>query len=418
VPAPGELLDRVRLRLVERPVAATSPRHDTSALVSEIVAHPDDDRPRMVLADLLTERGDPHGELITIQLRLASLPRWERDLRDPALAAERAELAAREKAILDAHGERIAGEVAERATAYTFRRGFVDEVTMAAPTFARHGERLFSQHPISSLALRPLNEGAIAKLAATPALARVRRLRFRQEIGAEREIALAPLGRSPHLASLVELVCHNHRTTDADWEATFEALRAPKLARVRLIGGRMSAIYGLARNPHLSSLREIVFESGTDGVRDSGDSVDRALEALAASQLATLETLELEDTFVGRDALLRLFDGTAAFRLREFRDEPNACDALAEILVASPGAAELRRVDVSRARMTDAGYALLFRLPRLERITSYANDLTDEQAARVVEALRALPASHPLREVGISRVTSPPDLAGRFTAPD
>jgi len=38
-----------------------------AALLEEIRARPDDDAPRLVYADWLTQRGDPHGELIMRQ---------------------------------------------------------------------------------------------------------------------------------------------------------------------------------------------------------------------------------------------------------------------------------------------------------------------------------------------------------------
>jgi len=41
---------------------------DASALLADIYAHPTDDAPRLVYADVLTEQGDPRGEFITLQL--------------------------------------------------------------------------------------------------------------------------------------------------------------------------------------------------------------------------------------------------------------------------------------------------------------------------------------------------------------
>jgi uncharacterized protein (TIGR02996 family) len=40
---------------------------DATALWREIARHPDDDGPRLVLADILVERGDPRGEVIALQ---------------------------------------------------------------------------------------------------------------------------------------------------------------------------------------------------------------------------------------------------------------------------------------------------------------------------------------------------------------
>ena len=44
------------------------------ALIAAILADPDDDAPRAVYADWLTERGDPRGELITVQLAKKQTP--------------------------------------------------------------------------------------------------------------------------------------------------------------------------------------------------------------------------------------------------------------------------------------------------------------------------------------------------------
>ncbi|MCX5743650.1 MAG: TIGR02996 domain-containing protein [Proteobacteria bacterium] len=58
---------------VARIEAAFKPVVDTSAALFDAVwAAPDDDAPRLVLADFLTERGDPRGEFIMLQLAHAA----------------------------------------------------------------------------------------------------------------------------------------------------------------------------------------------------------------------------------------------------------------------------------------------------------------------------------------------------------
>jgi uncharacterized protein (TIGR02996 family) len=44
---------------------------DQAALIAAIQAEPDDDRVRMVYADVLQQQGDPRGELIAVQVQLA-----------------------------------------------------------------------------------------------------------------------------------------------------------------------------------------------------------------------------------------------------------------------------------------------------------------------------------------------------------
>ena len=90
------------------------PTRSAEALLADIYANPDDDAPRLVLADLLLERGDPRGELIMLQL--------ERGEAEPSK---------REQELLKKHGKTWLGNLAPvlswgRGYSNTrFRRGFV-----------------------------------------------------------------------------------------------------------------------------------------------------------------------------------------------------------------------------------------------------------------------------------------------------
>jgi uncharacterized protein (TIGR02996 family) len=74
--------------------------------LAEIIAHPDDDGPRLVYADWLLERGDPYGELIQIECRLASLPLGHTD---------RLELRLRRAELRSAHPEWFGPHDSQRA---------------------------------------------------------------------------------------------------------------------------------------------------------------------------------------------------------------------------------------------------------------------------------------------------------------
>ncbi|MBA3540389.1 MAG: TIGR02996 domain-containing protein [Deltaproteobacteria bacterium] len=88
------------------------------SLLADIYAHPEDDGPRLVYADLLLERGDPRGELITLQLARS---------RDPAAPPP----TQREVDLLKKHGRTWLGALVPalswgRGYSTTeFRRGFV-----------------------------------------------------------------------------------------------------------------------------------------------------------------------------------------------------------------------------------------------------------------------------------------------------
>jgi uncharacterized protein (TIGR02996 family) len=111
-------LDEIIARLEELPLDEAEAAHATRArLVADVVAHPDDDGPRLVLADWLVERGDPRGELI--QLQCAARP-------SEALAARADELVA-------AHGLRWGAHLLPDAYTWSFERGFVSTVSRCDP---------------------------------------------------------------------------------------------------------------------------------------------------------------------------------------------------------------------------------------------------------------------------------------------
>lgn len=102
-------------------------------LLDAIRAAPADDGPRSVLADLLTDRGDPRGEFIACQL---------------SGAHERAD------ELLAAHALAWAGPFATPVHDWTFARGFVDAIYVDD---LREAEPLRAAHPLAERRLaRPL----------------------------------------------------------------------------------------------------------------------------------------------------------------------------------------------------------------------------------------------------------------------
>src|SRR4051794_13393226 len=60
------------------------------ALYRAILAHPDEDTPRLVYADWLDEHGEPaHAEFIRVQCRLARMNEWDDGYVADSLRAER-----------------------------------------------------------------------------------------------------------------------------------------------------------------------------------------------------------------------------------------------------------------------------------------------------------------------------------------
>jgi uncharacterized protein (TIGR02996 family) len=128
-PITSKTLERAVARLVQvhagvrpepaRPAVIAAP--NPSQLLAEIAAHPDDDGPREVYADVLTQRGDVRGELITLQLA--------RRRGKPTAAAKQ-----REKELLANHKAALLGPFAHAAkrTGLKFDRGFLVEAVASA----------------------------------------------------------------------------------------------------------------------------------------------------------------------------------------------------------------------------------------------------------------------------------------------
>src|SRR5262249_8618412 len=176
---------------------------DNRSFLQGIVEAPENDAPRLVYADWLSEHGEgDRAELIRVQCQLASLA--ENGPGRPALAA-------REQALLDAHGQEWAGPLRGLADQWAFRRGFVEQVGVGDTIhpFLRRIREAFSLAPIRALRLGYVageGDGALpALLAAADCLRQVADLEL-QVYHYYGEPRLRRLLLSPHLAGLRRLV--------------------------------------------------------------------------------------------------------------------------------------------------------------------------------------------------------------------
>jgi uncharacterized protein (TIGR02996 family) len=152
---------------------STTEHPDWPALMSAIVADPDDDTVRLAAADFLEEHGDPNrAAFIRIQVELARL---EAAGEGKSLDADH--LRAKERAFLgplshawklwaaegcpelvkmpDRGGGRgpLEGMTVEGAERLTWRRGFVDAVTCQAEEWLRLGVVVRTRQPIREITL-------------------------------------------------------------------------------------------------------------------------------------------------------------------------------------------------------------------------------------------------------------------------
>ncbi len=128
--------DRVALPLVDPD--RSRPRASLSTLLDDIVAHPDDDRPRLVYADALSDRGDPRGEFIALQCAdRATTSAAHRQREEELLAAHRAEW--------------LRGVPEGLGVTCRFERGFVVEVVAQSADALKRLEDFVAREPVDSL---------------------------------------------------------------------------------------------------------------------------------------------------------------------------------------------------------------------------------------------------------------------------
>ncbi|MGZ3450978.1 MAG: TIGR02996 domain-containing protein [Polyangiales bacterium] len=124
---------------------------DGAALFADVYAHPEADGPRLVLADLLQERGDPRGELIMLQCQSPN-PKREREL-------------------LKAHGKEWCAELAPFVSGdIRFRRGFPASATL------RFKNAMVAQRALDLPAWSTLEEITVAGVRSLPRTLRAARV--------------------------------------------------------------------------------------------------------------------------------------------------------------------------------------------------------------------------------------------------
>src|SRR5262249_19010051 len=151
---------------------------DHEGFLQDILAHPEDDAPRLIYADWLEEHGGGAGParaaFIRLQCERARLPEG-----DPK--ANR--LKYRERKLLKANAAAWVPPLPPDFETAQFRRGFVEHVALPLKSFLDHSAALFGAVPLLSVALSltppgkdplrpaaPLDQGLLHPLAASPCL--------------------------------------------------------------------------------------------------------------------------------------------------------------------------------------------------------------------------------------------------------
>jgi len=279
-------------------------------LLDKILAAPDDDAPRLVWADWLTERGDPRGELIHVQCALAA-GRSDGETRAALLARERALLTEHGRWLLDAlglDGERTAVAGVDDAPSggarAHFHRGLLDVLEVPIEHWVAAEDALV-ETPLTALVLTDVDARhaeALATLRGPPTLATLALVRsFLDGGGAGAALAASPMVRGLRSLSLARAAIRDQAGAALVRAAAFDGLEELELTGNRLGAGFADA---LAAAPWLGDVRTLRLDEchlGDDGVA-----------ALArAPGWRSLRTLRLDACSVHAPGAIALASSTA-----------------------------------------------------------------------------------------------------------
>jgi uncharacterized protein (TIGR02996 family) len=316
-----------------------------SELLADVLAHPDDDAPRLVYADALTQAGDPRGELIAVQCAIAG-------------GDHRPELARREIELLRDHGDAFAlGDdiVCE------FHRGFVDRVFVPSETMLERVDELFAREPIRHVSLDVPDQATAHRhareLATVNWPAGMRHLDFWPGLDTEDIVQIA---ESPHLANLATIRFPGHSAGD---DALVALARAslPRLEELDFdLGPFPFTSYGslgvlaVAASASLPALRGLSLPGHGDCEFVPG------LETLAHSRLfAKLERLRLSYNQNLGDAFAAVVGGAEGPTSLDFTGCELGPREMA-VLVASERAHRLARLELVDNHLGADGLQTLF----------------------------------------------------------
>jgi uncharacterized protein (TIGR02996 family) len=128
--------DRITLSVTLPVPGVTATRQD---LLAAVLANPEDDAPRLVFADWLTERGDPRGTFISLQCELA---------RGTSRAEE---VEAEAAALLESHELHWLEGLSSEEVRVRFNRGFVDHVELRGAQSLAEAAPFFEREPVTSV---------------------------------------------------------------------------------------------------------------------------------------------------------------------------------------------------------------------------------------------------------------------------
>ena len=352
---------------------------DTEAMLQLILDHPEQDGPRLIFADWLTERGDPRGEFIRLQCELAPLP---------AADARRLEIRSVADALLKLHQSEWVGGLSELVSGWRFHRGFIETIFIDAPGFLQNAERIFRMAPVRHAHLLDV-AAHIAPIARSHFLERLTGLTiFASHAGDQ--VARAVVS-SPFVGNLLELNLGRNRISDEGvaalvWSPALANLTALDLSENSLAEAAAITLASSGQITRLASLNldhNFIGAGGAHALLSSDrmpalhtlrlghNRITQFLPLDDARPLRRFRSLSLSGNGLDGAGIAPLLHSSHLIGLHTLDLSHNALgDAGAEVLAQSPSVAGLRTLLLSDNRITDAGVRMLASSRHLAGLTT------------------------------------------------
>jgi uncharacterized protein (TIGR02996 family) len=387
--------------------------HEESFL-ADIVAHPDDDAPRLVYADWLEDHGrSERAEFIRVQCELAKMP--ADDPRRPDWEERERVL---QQGLADWEWLRPLGLHPNQVA---FRRGFVEEIALEPGELLPRADRLFRRAPIRSVTLQAdTTPGVFAGLADCPYLARLTSL----VVHCLDDEGARALASSPHLTGLRRLwLGLDGILGDEGVEALAASAALAGLTVLHLIDSRITAraVRALARSAHLRGLTVLNLAENRIGP-------EAALAIAGSANFAHLEELFLDWNLVGDEGAHALTVSPHLARLRFLNLANNhLTTAAVRDLTTSSFLTRLTRLDLgnyfddSRNTSGDEGARLLAAWPMLAQLSALGiawNGIGPDGVRALLAAPHLGRLTHlnldlnPVGDAGVQALAVAPNLAG------
>lgn len=313
----------------------------------------------------------------------------------------------------------FAGELVDWCNEWSFSRGLVHSVAMTPGDFVKHGQRVFSRHPVQLLEVKAPRFTAkqLERVVTAPGIPLVKELLAAQaSVNAFPRLPLAALAKGRRFDSLRTLRFRECGCSGDDWRALFMELEAPRLDAVVFTFNDRSypeLWHALASGPGFGNLKTIVeVFDGPVHTSNAGAFVD-AFQLLAEHR-PKLEALSLRAAYVDDAVLAPLFAKSSRVILRELtlNDAPITDETLK--LWQRDGAVRLlESLTVLKSRVTAEGLANFLdsnAAPKLEQFVFSERDTWTEREVTVLrDALLRVPEGSPLKKisVGSARAAEP-----------